>query len=71
MCGLFGPREEMAQALYAISTVLPITYAVEALTELFTQATPTGHYWVSLGVSVGCALALLVITSATLRRRTP
>lgn len=71
LCGLFGPRDQMAEGLYAISTVLPITYAVEALTELFTHTTPTGHYWVSLGVTAACVLGLLGIASATLRRRTP
>ena len=71
LCGLFGPRDQMAEALYAISTVLPITHAVEALSELFTHATPTGHYWVSLGVTAACVLALLLFASATLRRQTP
>lgn len=71
LCGLFGPRDQMADALYVLSSVLPITYAVEALTELSSHATPTGHYWASLAVTVGCVLALLLIASATLRRRTP
>lgn len=71
LCGLFGPRDQMNEALQVISSALPITYAVEALTELFSHAEPTGHYWISLGVAMGCTLALLLIASATLRRRTP
>lgn len=70
LCGLFGPREDMASGLYAISDFLPITYAVEALTELLDHAEPTSHFWVSLGITVGCVVALLVIAAATLRRRT-
>lgn len=71
LCGLFGPREQMADLLYALSTVLPITYAVQALTELSIHATPTGKYWLSMGVSAACVLALLLVAAATLRRRTP
>lgn len=71
LCGLFGPRDQMAEGLHALSSVLPITYAVEALTELFSHPTPTGHYWVSLGVAAACVAALLLIAAATLRRRTP
>lgn len=71
LCGLFGPRDQMAEVLHVISNALPITYAVEALTELFTHTTPTGHYWVSLAVAAACVLALLLVASATLRRRTP
>lgn len=71
LCGLFGPRDQMADGLHAISSVLPITYAVEALTELYAHPAPTGHYWVSLGVTAACVLTLLLIAAATLRRRTP
>lgn len=71
LCGLFGPRDQMNDVLHAISSALPITYAVEALIELFAHPEPSAHYWVSLGVTVGCVLALLMIASATLRRRTP
>ncbi len=71
LCGLFGPRDQMNEALHVISSALPITYAVEALTELFSHAEPTRHFWISLGVAMGCTLALLLIASATLRRRTP
>ena len=71
LCGLFGPREDMAQALHVLSDALPITYAVEALTELFTHSSPTGYYWVDLAVTAACVLALLLIASVTLRRRTP
>lgn len=71
LCGLFGPRDQMADVLHTISSFLPITYAVEALTELFSHTAPTRHYWVSLGVAAACVLTLLLIASATLRRRTP
>ena len=34
LCGLIAPRDEMSGALEAISTALPMTYAVEAMTDL-------------------------------------
>ena len=71
LCGLFGPREDMADVLHAISAALPITYAVQALTEVFTHPDPTGDYWVSLLITAACVLGLLIVAAATLRRRTP
>src|SRR5688572_8196201 len=43
LCGLLVPREQMAGWLQAISDVLPMSYAVEALTEVgrFAEATDT------------------------------
>lgn len=70
LCGLFGPRDEMAGVLYGISNALPITYAVEALTELLDNSAATSHFWVSLSIVAACVIALLVIAAATLRRRT-
>lgn len=70
LCGLFGPRDDMAGVLYAISNALPITYAVETLTELLDHPEATSHFWISLGIVAACVVALLVIAAATLRRRT-
>jgi len=70
LCGLFGPREEMASVLNAISNALPVTYAVEALTELLDHPEATSHFWISLGIVAACVIALLMIAAATLRRRT-
>ena len=69
LCGLFGPRDDMAGVLYAISNALPITYAVETLTELLDHPEATSHFWISLGIVAACVVALLVIAAATLRRR--
>ena len=71
LCGVFGPRDQMAPFLHALSSVLPITYAAEALTELFSHPTPTGYYWTCMAVVAASVLALLLVASGTLRRRTP
>ena len=70
LCGLFVPREQMAGWLQAISDVMPMTYAVEALTEVGAHAEPTGTLWRDLAIIVGCIIAALLAGAATLRRRT-
>jgi ABC-2 type transport system permease protein len=70
LCGLLVPREQMAGWLQAISDVLPLTYAVQALQEVGASTTPTGTMWASLAVVAGAALLALALAAATLRRRT-
>jgi ABC-2 type transport system permease protein len=70
LCGLFVPREEMAGWLQAISNVLPMSYSVEALTEVGANADPTGIMWRDLTVVVGAIVVALILGAATLRRRT-
>jgi ABC-2 type transport system permease protein len=70
LCGLFAPREQMAGWLNAISDVLPMSYAVEALTEVGGNLEPTGTMWRDLAIIVGCVVVALAAGAATLRRRT-
>jgi ABC-2 type transport system permease protein len=70
LCGLFAPREQMAGWLQAISDVLPMSYAVEALTEVGGHAEPTQTLWRDLAIIVGCVVVALLAGAATLRRRT-
>jgi ABC-2 type transport system permease protein len=70
LCGLFTAREQMAGWLQAISDVLPMTYAVEALTEVGAHPDPTGTMWRDLTIIVGCVVVALLAGAATLRRRT-
>jgi ABC-2 type transport system permease protein len=70
LCGLFVARDAMAGWLQAISNVLPMTYAVEALHEVGSHADPTGTLWKDLGIVVGCVVVALTLAAATLRRRT-
>jgi len=65
LCGLFVGRDQMAGWLGAISDVLPLSYAVEALRQVGAHAEPTGTMWRDLAV-----VAALVLAAATLRRRT-
>jgi ABC-2 type transport system permease protein len=70
LCGLLVPREAMAGWLQAISDVLPLTYAVEALQEVGAHPEATGAMWVYLGIVAGAAVVALALAAATLRRRT-
>jgi ABC-2 type transport system permease protein len=70
LCGLLVPREQMDGWLQAISNVLPLTYAVDALKEVGEHPEPTGTMWLDVGIVAGAAVVALGLAAATLRRRT-
>jgi len=75
LCGLFLPRDAMPGVLEVASDVLPLSYAVDAMSAV-TTATGGGlaglgdGIWKDLAVVVGFAVAGLALGAATLRRRT-
>jgi ABC-2 type transport system permease protein len=70
LCGLLQPRDQMAGWMQAISNVLPMSYAVEALQEVGLHADPTSRMWRDFAIIVGCIVVALLLGAATLRRRT-
>lgn len=70
LCGLFVSRDGLPEALGAISDVLPLSYAVDAMQELV-GAADQAAVWGDVGVVLGFAVAGLALGAATLRRRTP
>jgi len=70
LCGLFVARDALPDVLHAISNVLPLSYAVDAMTKL-TEGTDTTEVWQDLLVVAAFALGALALGAATLRRRTP
>lgn len=70
LCGLFVPRDQLPPVLEWISNLLPLSYAVDAMTTL-TRTAETADVWADLAVVAGFALAGLGLGAATLRRRTP
>ena len=75
LCGLFLPREAMPRVLEAVSGVLPLSYAVDAMTAVSTTTGSalggvSGDAWSDVLVVLAFALAALVLGAATLRRRT-
>jgi len=70
LCGLLVPRDEMTDFLYALSSVLPLSYAVDAMRAVTTSATVQSDTWRDLGIVVGAIVLALALGAATLRRRT-
>ena len=67
--GLFIPREEMADWLQTISNALPLTYSIDALSEVGRTSLLTDTLLRDLSVVTGTAFAALVLGAFTLRRR--
>lgn len=70
LCGLFVARDQMNEVLESISNVLPLTFSVDALTEIAMNSDATGTMWNDAGIMVAIVLVVLVLASLTLRRRT-
>ena len=70
LCGLFVPRSSMPDVLHAISNVLPLSYATDAMQTLVSTS-ETADVWRDLGIVMAFAVAALGLGAATLRRRTP
>ncbi|APE34270.1 antibiotic ABC transporter permease [Nocardia mangyaensis] len=71
LCGLLVPRDQLPNWLEAISNVLPLSYAVDALQQVSVHAQPTAAMWRDLAVVAGFAVVALCLGAATLNRRTP
>ena len=71
LCGLLVPRDQMNDALHAISSALPLSYAVDAMRAVTTSSGVNGDTVVDLLVVAGCVVAALAGGALTLRRRTP
>ncbi|MFI5678619.1 ABC transporter permease [Streptomyces cellulosae] len=71
LCGLFTPRDNMHPVLEAISDVLPMSYAVDGMNEVLTHTDMTANFVRDVLIVAGCALLVLGLGAATLRRRTP
>ncbi|MGI8446448.1 MAG: ABC transporter permease [Streptosporangiaceae bacterium] len=70
LCGLFVPRDSMAPVLRWISDVLPMSYAVEAMNRLTTEADVSATTVRDLLIIAAAALLALGLGAVTLRRRT-
>jgi ABC-2 type transport system permease protein len=70
LCGLLVPREEMGAVLEAISAVLPLSYAVDAMQLLTVEPDVSARLVLDVAVIVGAIALALGLGAATLRRRT-
>ncbi|MFD5102747.1 ABC transporter permease [Streptomyces albidochromogenes] len=70
LCGLFTPRDTMQPVLEAISNVLPMSYAVDGMNEVLRHTDVTATFIRDATIVAACALLVLTLGAATLRRRT-
>lgn len=71
LCGLLIPRDELPDVLRWLSDVMPLSYAIDAMSTLTNPGGATRDVLVDLAVVAGFVVAALVLGSLTLRRRTP
>ncbi|WP_298455656.1 ABC transporter permease [uncultured Cellulomonas sp.] len=69
VCGAVMPRDQLPGVLEALSVVLPLTYAVEAMQSLARESA-LGTVWRDVAVIAGFIAAAVVVGATTLRRRT-
>ncbi len=70
LCGLLVQRDRMPEVLHRISGVLPLSYAVDAMRTVSSQAGATGDVLRDVGIVLGFVLVAVALGAATLRRRT-
>ena len=68
--GIFLPRDQLPDVLEAVSDWLPLSYSIDALAAVTTEADPWGDISTDLLVVGAFALGALVLAALTLRRRT-
>jgi ABC-2 type transport system permease protein len=68
LCGLFVPRERMADALETLAEVLPASYAFDALDRLASDGGLGTRGTVDVTVVLGLSVIALLLAAATLRR---
>ena len=71
LCGLFAPREAMAEPLQWLSDLFPLTYAVEGMQLVAASEEITGELLTNLGVIAGCVVVFVALGAVTLPRRSP
>jgi ABC-2 type transport system permease protein len=67
LCGLFVARGDLPRVLEVVSDVLPLSYAVDAMTKVSGDTDPA--MWGDLGVVAAFVLGALVLGALTLRRQ--
>jgi ABC transporter DrrB family efflux protein len=69
LCGIVVPRDELPAPLELLSDVLPMSYAVDATTDVMTNTSVTSDFWISVAIVAAFMVVGLVLGAATLRRR--
>lgn len=70
LCGLLVPVDKLPDILETIASLLPLTYAIDAIQHVSRQASLSGDVYKDVAVVIGFALVALLLGAATLRRKT-
>lgn len=70
LCGLIVARDQLPTALHVVSDILPLSYAVDAMTTLGTRTASADVVW-DIVIVAAFTIAALILGAVTLRRRTP
>ena len=71
LCGLLVPRDGLPRALELFSSVLPLSYAVDAMRAVTSKVDAGGDVGRDVAIVAAFAIAGIALGSLTLRRRTP
>ncbi|MDQ1287481.1 MAG: transporter permease [Actinomycetota bacterium] len=71
LCGLLMPRDALPDVLRWTSDVLPLSYAVDAMTSITADPNAAGDVGWDMVIVLVFVVALIGAGAATLRRRTP
>lgn len=69
VCGLLVARDQLPGVLEAVSDVLPMSYAVDAMKEVTTHGSWTSDLTADVIILLGFIIGVLLVGAATLRRR--
>lgn len=70
LCGLLVPHSSMPRGLQALADILPMTYAVRALTAIGDQPSPTGDVLRNVAILAAFASAALILGAVSMPRQT-
>jgi ABC-2 type transport system permease protein len=68
--GLFMPLDKMPDLLEAIAYFLPLTYVIDALTAVVSNADVTGNMWRDFWVIIAFMISAILLGGLTLKRKT-
>ncbi|CAO5170686.1 Transport permease protein [Frankia sp. AiPs1] len=71
LCGVLVPRRTMLPVLDTLSTLMPMTYVVDAMAQLSESPILDGRLARDFAIVIGCTLAALGLAAITLRRQHP
>lgn len=70
LCGLLVDTEHMPDALAFVAGWLPMTWAVEAVSQVISGDSLSSGFWLRIGMLAGLAVTFLVVAAASMPRRT-